>query len=212
MPLGRVAHRQHVVGERRRLATRSASARRGSPTLLAIGQRLHPAEAVGVGPDRVVDAARSRPRACRGRRLSRCGSRIDISLVHSGYSGGQSSSFQRVVAVGGTSKPCAMNLFQPLGEVPPSVPTLPVSTLRKNRRARHLPAAEVAGRRGAPDVCRAARCRRRRRSRRARAICSTGTPRLLRRRTRTCTARSRRSAASRKPRSRRRRSGCSSSR
>jgi hypothetical protein len=52
----------------------------------------------------------------------------------SGYSFGKCSSFQNFCA-GGLSKKVGLNLFQLLGEVPPSVPTLPVSTFRKWRVA-----------------------------------------------------------------------------
>ena len=56
---------------------------------------------------------------------------MDISLVDIGNSAGQSSSFHDSWPPG-TLGPWAMILSQPLGLVPPLVPTLPVSTLRKN--------------------------------------------------------------------------------
>jgi hypothetical protein len=52
-------------------------------------------------------------------------------LVDSGYSAGQSFSFHWSCPAGMVG-PCGMNLFQPFGLVPPTVPTLPVSTVRKN--------------------------------------------------------------------------------
>src|SRR5918992_4492592 len=70
---------------------------------------------------------------------------MDISLQDSGYSAGQVSSFQSACAAG-MSGPCGMNLSQPFGLVPPTVPIDPVSA-RTNHSARatcqppRLPAA-----------------------------------------------------------------------
>ena len=82
----------------------------------------------------------------------KCGSRIDSSWWASGYSIGHVSSFHRPcgwTGLGGTG----MNLFQPFGLVPPSVPTEPVSTFEEPQAAGHLPAALVAGA-GRPPVVR----------------------------------------------------------
>ena len=64
--------------------------------------------------------------------LRKWGSRIDISWWLSGYSIGQVRSFQRPWGAG-LRGVTGMNLFHPLALVPPSVPTLPVSTTRNCR-------------------------------------------------------------------------------
>ena len=65
--------------------------------------------------------------------LRKWGNKKLISKYAIGYSLGKWSSFQNFCA-GGVSKNLGLNLFQALGEVPPTVPTLPVSTFRKCRQ------------------------------------------------------------------------------
>jgi hypothetical protein len=75
---------------------------------------------IGLNTREKYTSSRPRPSA------RKCGSRNDISLQLIGYSAGHSRSFQWSCAAG-MSGPCGMNLFQPLGLVPPSVPIEPVS-------------------------------------------------------------------------------------
>ena len=55
MPFGAVAHRQHVVGEVGGLVP-GGGQRDEAAHLLLVGEHLHPAQPVRVGPHRVVDA------------------------------------------------------------------------------------------------------------------------------------------------------------
>ncbi len=58
---------------------------------------------------------------------------MDISWWANGYSGGHSSSFHRLCG-GGMFQCSGLNLSQPLGEVPPRVPTEPVRTCSSQRQ------------------------------------------------------------------------------
>ena len=86
-----VPHRQHVVGEARRLAPRRRE-RHVQPTLLSSLSDLDPGEAVRVRPDRVVDAGEVHVEPAAPSAGSAAAGN-DISLCASGYSSGQVSSF-----------------------------------------------------------------------------------------------------------------------
>jgi hypothetical protein len=150
VPLGRQPHRQDVVGE---VAVSfqvgvSATCR---PTLRLVGQHLDPAEAVGVGPHRVVDAGEVDVDACRA--LLQEVRQQERQLVHApaGTRAGQVSSFhtcrvrRQVDRLGHELVP-GVRVGAALGA------TAPEQRVQQEQGARHLPAAQVAGGGRAPVV------------------------------------------------------------
>ena len=149
MPLGRMAHGQHVVGEPGGLAP-GRGQRHEAADLVLVAQGLHPAQSVRVGPHRVVDADEVgvQPAAALGEEVRQQERHLVLG--------------QRVLRRPGQLLPYAgmrRGVDRPRHELVPRVRERPA--LRRHRaeqrgdeeqRAGHLPAAEVARGRRPPRV------------------------------------------------------------
>ena len=131
MALGAVAHRQHVVGPPRGLRP-GRRERRVQADLAGVAQRAQPRVAVRERPHRVEHAGEQHVLVAalvvQEVREAGCSSRC-------GRAGTRAASSARSTACGAAACATAagMNLFQALGDTPPSVPTAPVSTLSSHR-------------------------------------------------------------------------------
>ena len=149
MPLGAVPHRQHVVGEPGRLVP-GRGQRDGAADLVLVTQDLHPAQPVGVGPHRVVDADEIgvQPAAALGEEVRQQERHLVLR--------------QRVLQRPGQLLPHARvrrdvdgprhELVPGVGERAPGSPHRAEQRADEEQRARHLPSAQVAGGRRPPRV------------------------------------------------------------
>ena len=145
---------------RRRTPSRSRSgvSATWSPTLLLVGERLDPGEAVGVRPHRVVDAGEVDVE--RAPALLEEVRQEERQLVHGERVLRRPGELvPRRAGCGGVWIGRGTNLFHAFGYVPPSRGDRAEQRVEQEQAASDLPAAEVAGRRGAPGVRRRAACR-----------------------------------------------------
>ena len=147
--LGAHAHRQHVIGEPGRLRPRRGEGDVAADQVL-VGEHLEPAEAVGVGPDRVVDAGEVGVDAAAAL-LQEVGQQEAHLVVG-----------ERVLDRPGQLVPPALRVHRLRRDRDELVPTVRARAahrahaagehVEEEQAARRLPAALVPGRRGAPVV------------------------------------------------------------
>ena len=150
VPLGAVAHRQHVVGEVGRLVP-GRGERDEAADLGLVGEDFHPRQPVGVGPHRVVDAdevgvelaaalgeevrQQERHLVLRQRVLQRPGQVLPDAGVRAGC-----------------GSAAARTCSSAFGNVPPSVATAPSSAEMRNRVRDTCHPPRLPGGRRAPGV------------------------------------------------------------